>query len=173
MKIEKNIPCPCGALEETKLTYGECCGRLHAGIEKPKTAEELLRSRYSAFVTGDIDYVIRTTHSKMVSEIKRDEIETWSKNSTWHGLRVMQKEGGELNDEKGSIIFEARYELEGKKNEHFEKSFFEKENGVWKFFDAQGVHMGTYVREAPKTGRNDPCTCGSGKKFKKCCGGAK
>ena len=29
----------------------------------------------------------------------------------------------------------------------------------------------TYVRPAPKVGRNDPCPCGSGKKYKKCCGG--
>ncbi|MBQ4347646.1 MAG: SEC-C domain-containing protein [Firmicutes bacterium] len=31
----------------------------------------------------------------------------------------------------------------------------------------------TYVSEAPKIGRNDPCPCGSGKKYKKCCGANK
>ena len=29
--------------------------------------------------------------------------------------------------------------------------------------------LDTVEREAPKTGRNDPCHCGSGKKYKKCC----
>ena len=49
------------------------------------------------------------------------------------------------------------------------QSIFEKENGEWKFLDARGISVGTYRREEPKTGRNDPCPCGSGKKFKKCC----
>ena len=52
---------------------------------------------------------------------------------------------------------------------NIEKSFFEKENGEWRFIDAQGVQLGTYRRTEPKAGRNDPCACGSGKKFKKCC----
>ena len=84
--------------------------------------------------------------------------------------QIAQIDQGTASDEEGTIIFCARYESEGKAEDHWEQSFFRKEKGEWKFLDAKGVHIGTYRREEPKIGRNDPCPCGSGKKYKKCCG---
>ena len=49
-------------------------------------------------------------------------------------------------------------------------AFAAKENGQWRFLDARGIQKGPYVRPEPKVGRNDPCPCGSGKKYKACCG---
>jgi SEC-C motif-containing protein len=60
--------------------------------------------------------------------------------------------------------------MDGKLHDHREHSLFEKENGEWRFLDAQAGKTPTLRREEPKVGRNDPCSCGSGKKFKKCCG---
>ncbi|ESQ02386.1 SEC-C domain-containing protein [Streptomyces sp. PVA_94-07] len=51
-------PCPCG----TGRTYGECCGRFHAGSAEAATAEQLMRSRYAAFATRDAAYLLRTWH---------------------------------------------------------------------------------------------------------------
>lgn len=158
--------CPCCS----GVAYSQCCEPFHKGKAVAKTTEELLRSRYSAFAKGEIDYIIKTHHSKTSKDLKRSEIESWSKGSEWHGMKVHQKEAGEAKDEQGVIVFQAQYTQDGKLQNHLEKSFFEKENGVWKFLDAQGIHSGTYVRESPKIGRNDPCTCNSGKKYKKCCG---
>jgi len=160
--------CPC----TSGRTYSDCCQPLLAGKQKAKTAEELLRSRYSAFAVGNIDYIVNTHHPKTRGEIDRKEIETWSKSSQWEGLEVLQKEAGEAKDEQGTIIFHAKYVADGKKQDHYEKSFFEKEKGEWMFLDAQGIQNGPYVRGEPKVGRNDPCSCGSGKKFKKCHGTA-
>lgn len=160
---EKSL-CPCTSTK----TFGECCARFLSRKAKPKTAEELLRSRYTAFVVADIDYVVETHHSKTVKDVNRKELEEWAQDSDWISLKVMEKEAGEANDEKGTIVFHAQYDMDGKHNDHFEKSFFEKENGDWKFLDAHGIQTGPYVREEPKTGRNDPCPCGSGKKYKKC-----
>lgn len=70
------------------------------------------------------------------------------------------------------MIFCAQYKADGKTHDHWEQSFFEKEGGEWRFLDAKGVQVGTYRRQSPKVGRNDPCPCGSGQKFKKCCGNA-
>lgn len=153
-------------------TFGACCEPILKKGVQPKTAEELLRARYSAFALGEIDYIVNTHHSKTRGEVKRSEIEEWSKNSQWLGLEVLNKEAGEPADDKGVIIFHAKYSIDGKENDHYEKSFFEKENGEWKFYDAHGLHQGPYVRQEPKVGRNDPCNCGSGKKFKKCHGAA-
>lgn len=165
--------CPC----QSTLSYGQCCEPLLTGKQKPKTAEQLLRARFSAFATANIDYILATHHQKTSDSLDRDEITNWAKGSAWHGIQVVQKEAGEEKDTQGTIIFCAKYaELTGEKKgeiqEHWEKSFFEREpaspSGEWKFLDAQGVHVGTYKRTEPKTGRNDPCPCGSGKKFKKC-----
>lgn len=164
--------CPCGS----KLKFGDCCQPVLLGKSKAQTAEALLRARYTAFVEQEIDFVVATHHSKTRSGIDRKEIESWAKNSEWHGLEVVQREAGEATDTQGTLIFCAKYsektgENAGKIQDHWEKSFFERDpspKGDWKFLDAQGVHVGTYKRAEPKIGRNDPCPCGSGKKYKKC-----
>lgn len=170
IQIPKNQPCPCFS----GLKYEACCepflNQETSKKQKPKTAEQLLRSRYTAFVIGDVDYIVSTHHSQTSSEINRDEIMQWSHQSEWHGLKILQKEAGEAKDNQGTIIFHAQYTANDKLNDHFEKAIFEKEDGQWKFKDGQGVHQGTFVRSEPKVGRNDPCSCGSGKKFKKCHG---
>jgi SEC-C motif domain protein len=160
--------CPCGS----EIDLVNCCLPILEGKKQASTAEELLRARYTAFTRGAIDFIIGTHHSKTQHEIKREEIEEWSKNSDWIGLKIVQSEAGKATDEKGVIIFGAQYRdrADGKTHDHWERSEFEKENGQWKFFDAQGLKAGPFRRTEPKIGRNDPCKCGSGKKYKKCCG---
>jgi SEC-C motif-containing protein len=137
-----------------------------------KTAEQLMRSRYTAFVLGEIDYILKTHHSKTLSEVDRAGIEDWSKNSEWLGLKILETASGSESDEQGTVTFHVKYRMEGKEHDHREHSLFEKENGEWKFLDAQAGKTDTIRRQAPKVGRNDPCPCGSGKKNKKCCGAA-
>jgi len=158
--------CPCGSEIELKT----CCLPLIQGTKRPETAEDLLRARYTAFTRNDVDFILSSHHSRTRDEVTREEIEDWAKNSVWLGLKVVQLEAGKKEDTQGTIVFAAHYKEGEKTQEHWEKSFFEKEDGTWKFLDAQGVHTGTYQRAEPKTGRNDPCNCNSGKKFKKCCG---
>jgi SEC-C motif-containing protein len=160
--------CPCGSEQSLE----NCCLPLIQGKKKAQTAEDLLRSRYTAFTRGDVDYILQTHHGKTAKDVKREEIEDWSKSSEWLGLKIVQKEAGLEKDETGTIVFCAGYKADNKVQEHWEQSFFEKENGVWKFLDARGVQVGPYRRTEPKVGRNDPCACGSGKKSKKCCGQA-
>jgi len=165
--------CPCRALTpENALSLENCCLPLIQGKAKAKTAEDLLRARYTAFTRGDVDYILDSHHSKTVGDVKREEIEDWSKNSKWLGLKVVQSEAGTTADDQGTIIFCAQYEADGKQNDHWEQSFFEKEKGEWRFLDARGIQTGPFRRQEPKVGRNDPCSCGSGKKFKKCHGAA-
>jgi SEC-C motif-containing protein len=157
--------CPCG----TDQDFESCCSPILKGKKTAQTAEELLRARYTAFTSHDVDFILDTHHSRTKSEIKREEIEDWAKGSEWLGLKVVQKEGGEAKDNQGTIVFCAQYAVDGKKQDHWEQSFFEKEKGEWKFLDAKGITK-TFTRTEPKVGRNDPCSCGSGKKSKKCCG---
>ncbi len=158
--------CPCGSEKSLR----ECCLPLIEGKKTASTAEALLRSRYTAFVRGDIDYILDTHHTKTKGDVNRQGIEEWSKKSEWLGLEVLQTEGGQSSDTQGQIAFHVQYKVDGKTQDHRELSLFEKENGHWRFLDASALGGGTYRRAEPKIGRNDPCTCGSGKKYKKCCG---
>jgi SEC-C motif-containing protein len=129
-----------------------------------------MRSRYAAFVWGEIDYILNTHHSKTVAEVDRAGIEDWSKKSKWLGLKIIDTHAGQETDLQGTVTFQVDYEVDGALQTHREHSLFEKENGNWKFLDAEPAKTETIRRADAKIGRNDPCSCGSGKKFKKCCG---
>ena len=161
--------CPCGS----NLPLTGCCLPYIEGKKTAPTAEALLRSRYCSFVLAtdqSINYILETHHSKTRHEVNRDEIEKWAKDSKWLGLKILNVEAGSEKDSQGLITFQAQYESDGQMNNHSERSLFEKENGSWKFLDAQSLAPQAPIRRTePKLGRNDPCACGSGKKFKKCC----
>ena len=127
-----------------------------------------MRARYSAFVTGAIDFVVDSTHSSTQKEIDRSFITEWSQSSTWKGLEILETKA--INDDTALVSFEARYEQGGKEQNHREKSLFEREDGKWRFVTGDELKNPTVRYEQPRPGRNDPCPCGSGKKYKKCHG---
>ena len=148
--------CPCG--QDRPLEA--CCGPFLEGQSQPETAEQLMRSRFSAYATGNIDYICETEENP-----NRDTIENWARSTSFKLLRVLSTEKGGEQDEVGTVTFEADFETQGQTGTHRETSQFCKLEGRWVF--VRGQH--NPVRVGPKVGRNDPCTCGSGKKFKKCC----
>lgn len=143
-----------------------------SGKGQAKTAEELMRSRYSAFVTGNIDYVIETHDPETRSQVDRDSTEAWAKQSEWKGLEILETELGGEDDVEGRVDFVAHYELKGAKIDHRESATFRKEGKRWMFVDGVQIAGPPVRREEPKVGRNDPCPCGSGQKYKKCHGKA-
>lgn len=156
--------CPCGS----SLSYQECCRPYHAGTKKAPTAEALMRSRYSAFATGELDYILKTHDESTRKELDMEEIKSWALNSEWLGLEIRETEGGRESDTTGKVEFKCRFIFNGTEQTHHELSTFKKVAGEWFFVD--GVMKTNTIRRAePKIGRNDPCSCGSGKKAKKCC----
>jgi SEC-C motif-containing protein len=158
--------CPCGSSRE----FEGCCGPLLDGSRPARTAEELLRSRYTAFTRNEIDYVERTTHPEGLEDFDKAAARRWATGSDWRGLEILAVEGGADDDDEGEIEFIARFAEDGKESEHHEIASFARHDGAWRFLDGRHPGVKTFVREAPKIGRNDPCPCGSGKKHKKCCG---
>ena len=155
--------CPCGSGKAADA----CCLPLIEGRSAPATAEALMRSRYTAFALAKVDYILDTHHSSTKSEVSAEAIKDWAERAEWLGLEILGTGGGGKDDEKGEVRFVARYREKGSVLNHLEDARFERENGTWKF--VTGTQPPSR-RTAPKVGRNDPCTCGSGKKFKKCCG---
>ena len=157
--------CPCGS----SRTLDECCLPILVGRREAATASELLRARYVAMTRGDVDFIVDSNHSRTRPEIDRSVIEKWAKSSEWLELAIHGTEKGASADQAGAVLFCATYRTDGKIVKHWEKSFFERENGAWRFLDAKGADE-PIRRDGPKVGRNDPCPCGSGQKHKKCCG---
>jgi len=118
-----------------------------------------MRSRYTAFVEKRADYLIQTWHPSCQAGTFRQEIEAGFANTEWLGLTLFEQAEGSHSGE-GFVSFVARFNEKGKTGAIIERSRFLKENGQWYYID------GT----RPQFGRNDPCPCGSEKKFKKCCG---
>lgn len=157
--------CPCGS----GRLYSECCEPYITGVRNPPTAEALMRSRYSAYVEHAVDYILNTCLNEGRERIDRKETQDWSEKSTWMGLKILTMDKGGEDDSTGTVEFEAAYERDGEKEVHHETAVFKKIGGKW-FYDEGKLAPRTVVRASPKVGRNEPCPCGSGKKYKFCHG---
>jgi SEC-C motif domain protein len=163
--IDKMTNCPCGS---DKL-FGECCEPFLNGASNAPTAEALMRARYSAFATAHIDFIERTIHSSTRASFDRENARKWAEQSQWHGLEILNVIDGKEDDVEGSVEFIANYSQKDERVKHHEVATFRKEAEAWTFMDSHMVNQ-PFRHDQPKIGRNDPCHCGSGKKYKKCCG---
>lgn len=159
------MPCICG----NDTTTESCCGAIIKGERPAQTAEELMRSRYSAYVMGEVDYIMDTHAPEAAEDADREAIEEWASEAEWLGFEVLDTAAGGAEDDEGEVEFICRFNQNGEEQVLHERSRFRRDEGTWRFVDGQLVKSKPIRREAPKVGRNDPCPCGSGKKFKRCC----
>ncbi len=157
--------CPC----QSGKTYINCCGPIINGDRVADTAETLMRSRYTAFATGAIDYLRESLHPDYRADYDHKATQRWSEQSEWTGLEIKLTEDGEGGAKEGTVEFIARYKQNGQRLSHHERAAFISVDGRWYYTDGKIVAPQTLRHESPKTGRNAPCPCGSGKKYKKCC----
>ncbi|MEG1788855.1 MAG: YchJ family protein [Kiritimatiellia bacterium] len=158
--------CPCGSGK----ALNACCGSILDGARKPATAEELMRARYTAYACVNIDFLYNSSSPKVQQEFDPESSRRWAEGSEWTGMEVIATEGGLEADDEGVVEFIANYLVNGTPYRHHERSNFQRLNGEWKFVDGELIKEQPIHRETPRIGRNDPCPCGSGKKYKKCCG---
>jgi len=158
-------PCPCG----TNKSYNDCCKPVHNDHSKAKTPEQLMRSRYSAHVKALVNYIIKTYHPSCNAEMQKEAIQQ-SIESDWNQLEGINAEDG-TNKQEGFVTFKAYYTEQGFQYCLEERSRFIREDGLWYYIDGTFPDNGSESNpKNTKLGRNEPCVCGSGKKYKKCCG---
>jgi len=138
------------------LDFHECCEPILSVLEVAPTAEALMRSRYSAYCLGDVNYLQATTHNHTWSDEELKFIQDWADNSIWQHLEI-------INVSETIVTFKAYYIFEGKQHLHHEKSTFVKIKDMWKYLDGE-----VYPDEVNLL-RNQACICGSGQKYKRCC----
>ncbi len=157
--------CYCG----NEKSFSDCCEPIHADPTLASTAESLMRARYSAYASGNIDFIKETHDPKTRNELDFEGIKSWSRQNQWDKLEVLSEKAGGDGQKEGWVEFKAHYSNDLRQLVHHEHSYFRHDGGRWYYMDGEDLSEKTYVRAQPKVGRNDPCPCGSGKKYKKCC----
>ena len=167
MPAPKNCPC------DSAFPYELCCGMYHGNPGTAPTAEALMRSRYSAFALKNFAYINATQKLSAETMQSVDDIAQSNEYTQWLKLEVINTEQGLNNDTRGVVEFCAHFK-EGKHTGRLsERSLFEKTDGCWYYVAGEHEVQGnTPLKKSAlmNLGRNDPCFCDSGKKFKKCCG---
>jgi SEC-C motif domain protein len=125
------MTCPCGKGESLET----CCGPFISGAALPETAEALMRSRYTAYATGNVDYILSSHDPATAGEVDRNNTETWSKSAEWLGLEITKTEGGQASDQDGTVEFVANYKIRGVAIAHRERAIFKKHGPRWVFVD--------------------------------------
>ncbi|MEZ4232594.1 MAG: YchJ family protein [Polyangiaceae bacterium] len=141
-----NELCPCGSGH----AFSACCGPLLEGKQAAPTAEALMRSRYSAFAKGNVDYILSSHDPETVEEVVREEVEVWSRESEWMGLEILRTEAGGPDDDEGVVDFVAKYKLKGLTTQHRERAEFRKLEGKWVFVDGNDIPVEAKAKPAAK-----------------------
>ena len=153
-----NLSCPCGS-----VLYSQCCQPLHIGKTKAQSAEQLMRSRYSAFAKYEIDYIVKTTALGQQQALDVKAIADWSKANQWLKLEIVKAQE-KLDKNHAQVEFKAHYVDQNSHTQqveiHHEISHFVRHENEWYFLDPTTDQQITMKQ---------PWICGSGKKFKQCC----
>lgn len=180
--------CPCqinptAETTDAPLSYQDCCQPYHDAFYndevdkadgiKAETAERLMRTRYSAFALVKPEYIVKTTVPAQQALLDVQAIESWAKETDWAGLEIVEHTP-KLGKRHAQVEFKAYFnakdnagDLTVKVQAHHELSTFVKvkdkanKDTRWYFLDPT---------VAMTVSQKQPCICGSGEKFKRCCG---
>ena len=129
MTIDDAKRCPCG----TGLPYGECCAPIHRGEREAATAEALMRSRFTAFAIGDVDWLLASWHSS--TRPRSLELDPGIR---WLRLDIQGTSGGGPFDRDGTVAFEAHWVADGQRGSMREVSRFRRDKG-WQYLDGDAA----------------------------------
>ncbi len=149
--------CPC----DRSLPFEDCCAPLLAGRKLPERAVDLMRSRYCAFALGLVEYLLQSWHPST----RPVDLDLSDDPTVWESLEILEYTKGSQQDQRGTVEFRARYRQGIQSGAMQELSYFRREAGRWLYV------RGEIRTEGPSSppGRNAPCPCGSGLKYKRCC----
>lgn len=153
MKAEQVCVCKSGQ------KYQDCCQIFHNFKSKASTCEQLMRSRYSAFICQNEGYLLATYHPDFCK--KRTIASLLEPSSAWVNLEII---AATTSGDTGFVEFKAWYFKDEKLCCHHELSRFINNDEQWFYCDGE-----FYPIDLTKLKRNSPCPCGSAKKYKKCC----
>lgn len=161
--MKPDLRCPCGS----QLSALQCCHPYLAGEALPLTPEALMRSRYTAYSTANIPYIIKTMRGKALQGFDENNASRWAKRVIWLGLKVLTTNNVTLDH--GMVEFEATFVNRKTLQCIHEKSEFARVQGQWYY--TEGIQLlPTHPLANQIITQQTPCPCGSQRKFKSCHG---
>jgi len=127
----QTAPCPCGGT----ASLADCCLPLLQGHQTAETAEQLMRSRYTAHVLMQIDYLWQTWDASTRRRSTREQIQTWAASCDWLNLEILATDRGQPGDTEGRVNFVALYRQGGELHQHHEVSLFRQLGNRWFYVD--------------------------------------
>jgi len=146
------------------LRFEQCCEPYLQGLSSPDTPEQLMRSRYSAYVTSNYQYVLDTYTLNQRESLTLEDLQQGGNETQWLRLDVLSTQTRK-DDLSGQVEFVAYYQVNDAKYKLHERSTFYRENSLWRYDSVTFFEDGGLF----KPQRSDLCLCGSAKKYKKCC----
>lgn len=130
--IEEDKACPC----TSGKIFSECCGPFLAGKAHAPSAEALMRSRYTAYASGKVEYLLKTIPLLERKGFDLRAAKQWSESSDWTGLDILSTK--ESNDgTKATVEFSAKFKINDEEHTHSERAYFQKTQGRWFFLDGK------------------------------------
>jgi len=149
--INNLTPCPCGS----DKTFNDCCGKFINENQLPDSPEQLMRSRYSAYVLKNEDYLLKSWHTST----RPDSLDLKDDSTQWMKLKI-------ISASENQVTFVAYFTQDTLNNEKIyaltEISNFMIDE-IWQYMNGEEV-------KTVQLTKNMPCPCQSRKKFKRCCG---
>jgi len=159
------VDCPCGSGDK----FENCCEPIIDGTKYAQTPLALMRSRYTAHVCKNMPHIIRTMTGKPLKRFDEEKTrDEWFEQCKWTKLEIIDAPPVAVDDKHGIVEFKAHYVFNDHEQVLHERSKFQKLDNKWLY--VAGQNKDAHIETSNKIGRNDPCSCGSKKKYKKCCG---
>jgi len=163
--MQEHSSCPCCSGKD----FVACCKGIIDGSKIAQTPLELMRSRYTAHICKDMPHIIRTMRGKALKLFDQDKTrQEWFDQCEWTKLEIIDAPEITKHAKDGIVEFKAYYNFEDCEHILHERSKFMKLDNQWYYTASQKKNPA--IESSNKVGRNDDCICGSGKKYKKCCG---
>jgi SEC-C motif domain protein len=132
--LMSNLPCPCGS----DVSFSKCCDGYIRGKRVPETAEALMRSRYTAYVIGNVPYLLESRHPDFITENEALDIQSWIKDVTsWDKLEILVAEKGTAKDKLGWVAFNVFFHQGDREESMCEYSRFSRLNGRWVYEEGE------------------------------------
>jgi SEC-C motif domain protein len=158
------LSCYCGSSQN----YASCCGPYHKNYSAP-TAVALMRSRYSAFCGGNMEYIQNTMRGKALKDYDAMDAMQWAESINWISLEIVAEYPHPEQQDHAYVEFIARFIDKATLSVIHERSAFKRIDGRWYYTEGHPPKHKRTPKESA-LGRNTPCPCESGKKFKQCHG---
>ena len=126
--------CGCG------VEFSNCCEPCLNGITEATSPESLMRSRYVAFVTENVDYIKKTMRGNALKDFSREETLAFSQTAQWQRLQVIAT-GVDAESGKNFVEFNAFYRLNGIDKLMYELSYFSQHEARWYYVGAKKMRV--------------------------------